>query len=258
MSLQWNPSTYLQFETERSRPFVDLLARVPTDPRTIVDIGCGPGHLTAALRSRWPAAEVVGLDASPQMIERAVTGNDDPRTHYELVDVTDWAPQERPDLITSNATFQWVPDQLAVIERVRDLVAEGGVLAFSVPVNFEAPSHVLLHEIASRGPYAAYTREVARLRALPTHTYLDTLAAPGWELDVWETTYLHILSGPDPVYRWIAGTGARPVLQALPNDLLERFVTDYKAALADAYPSEAFGTVLPFARAFVVASRVAP
>jgi trans-aconitate 2-methyltransferase len=68
----WNPGTYLQFGSERARPFLDLLTRVQAeDPEYVVDLGCGPGNLTALLSVRWPAAQVLGVDSSPEMIEAA-------------------------------------------------------------------------------------------------------------------------------------------------------------------------------------------
>ena len=71
----WDPGTYLRFGDERGRPFFDLLSRVQAvEPGLVIDLGCGPGNLTAALAARWPAARVLGVDNSPEMIEAARTG----------------------------------------------------------------------------------------------------------------------------------------------------------------------------------------
>lgn len=253
----WDPGDYLTYADERSRPFLDLVARVPGQPRSIVDLGCGPGHLSAVLRRRWPDADILGIDSSVQMVEQAVRDNDDEHTAYELADLTRWKPAAPVDLVISNAALQWVPDQLAVIERLRDQLAPGGTLAFQVPHNFDEPSHGLLREISAREPYAAYTEGLHRTGGVGPETYLDRLGEPGWRLDVWETTYFHVLSGEDPVFAWIRGTGARPVLQALPDELRARFEDEYRAALRDAYPVRSYGTVLPFPRVFAVAVREA-
>jgi trans-aconitate 2-methyltransferase len=132
-------------------------------------------------------------------------------------------------------------------------VAPGGAFAFSVPGNFDAPSHVLLRDLAAREPYAPHTTQVERPDSHDPETYLALLARPGWRVDAWETTYLHVLSGPDPVLRWVSSTGARPVLQALPDPLRARFEAEYGAALRVAYPEQPHGTVLPFRRVFCVA-----
>lgn len=251
----WDPTRYLQFADDRSRPFIDLVGRVEGTPRSIVDLGCGPGHLTAVLRARWADAEIQGVDSSPEMIDKAVADSADPHASYELADVSAWSPPEPVDLMISNALFQWVPDQLEVIERLSASVAPGGTFALQVPNNYASPSHVLLHEISSRGPYASHTEGLHDDRATAPEAYLDLFSRLGWSADVWETTYLHGLHGDDPVFDWISGTGARPILQALPVGLREEFVDDYKAALREAYPRTSSGTVFPFARVFAVARR---
>jgi trans-aconitate 2-methyltransferase len=253
----WDPDRYLQFADDRSRPFVDLVARVQGEPTRIVDLGCGPGHLTAVLHARWPAATIHGVDSSPDMIDTADADNRDDRTTYELADVTAWTTAEPVDLIVSNALFQWVPDQLAVIRRLTDLVAPGGTFALQVPCNYDAPSHRLLHEISSRPPYGEHTEGLHADRGTHAAAYLDLFTGLGWTTDAWETTYLHVLQGADPVFDWISGTGARPILQALPVGLREEFVADYQAALRGAYPAQPWGTVLPFSRTFAVARREA-
>ena len=253
---QWDPQRYLQFQGERTRPFLDLVAQIPTEPQSIVDLGCGPGHLTNVLRNRWPDATILGVDSSEAMIAQANEQNIDPDTSYLQADIADWSPQENPDLIISNAAFQWVPDQLTQIKRLRGIVAPGGTLAFQVPNNYAGPSHTLLAELAGRPPYAAFTSEISYARGVDAVTYLELLAHGEWALNVWETTYLHVLAGADPVFDWISGTGARPTLQALPPGVREQFVAEYRAALREAYPRRPFGTVLPFPRVFVVASRI--
>lgn len=247
---RWDPEKYLTFADERGRPFVELVHRVPGEPRAIVDLGCGPGQLTHILRERWPSAEITGVDSSPVMIDKAKAGNNDPHVSYALGDVSDWVGHA--DLIISNAMFQWVPDQLEVIERLAGLT---DTLAFQVPDNFGAPSHALMREVAGRTPYAKHLDGFEFRLGIGVETYLDLLAGLGWTVDVWETTYQHILQGDDAVFEWVSGTGARPVLQSLPDDVRPGFVDDYKAALREAYPQRSWGTVLPFARVFVVARR---
>lgn len=249
----WSPETYLRYADERSRPFLELLARVPGTPRTIVDLGCGPGHLTGALRRRWPEAEVLGVDASPAMIDRA--RRDDPDGAYVLADLRDFRPEVPVDLVVSNATLQWIPGHRALLPHLTSMVADTGALAFSVPGNHDASSHLVLHEVAARSPYRDATASVERPAAFDPEQYLDDLARPGWSVDAWETTYLHVLQGEDPVYTWISATGARPVLDALPDGLRPSFVTDLQEALRDAYPRRAYGTPLAFRRVFAVASR---
>jgi trans-aconitate 2-methyltransferase len=254
MTPGWDPDRYLRYADERGRPFLDLLARVgATAPHAVVDLGCGPATLTALLAERWPSARVSGLDSSAAMIAAA-------RASYPGLDLavedlrTYLAGGPEPvDVLVSNATLQWVPGHLDLLPRLVDQVAPGGWFAFQVPGNFEEPSHVIRRELAAEEPYAAHTAGVAVPDAFGPEVYLAALADLGCRVDAWETTYLHVLPGEDPVFTWVSGTGARPTIQALPDGLRERFVEDYKARLRTAYPAAPHGTVLPFRRVFVVA-----
>jgi trans-aconitate 2-methyltransferase len=251
MSHRWDPDRYLVHADERARPFVDLLARVAAEaPATVVDLGCGPGTLTALLARRWPGADVLGVDSSPEMVERArgVAG-----IRVEAGDVRTWRPDGPVDVLVANATYQWVPGHLELLPGLVGHVAPGGWFAFQVPGNHDAPSHVLLHGLAADPRFARFTQGVARPLSHDPAVYADVLRDLGCEVDAWETTYLHLLAGEDPVFSWISGTGARPTLQALPDDLRETFVAEYQALLREAYPRGPHGTTLPFRRVFVVA-----
>lgn len=257
----WDPTRYLTYADERGRPFVELLARVGADePREVVDLGCGPGNLTRLLTERWPAARVTGLDSSVEMIDAARAGVQG--VDFHVADLRDWAETgeageacEAVDVLISNATLQWVPGHLELLAALAERVRPGGWLAFQVPGNFDEPSHTIRRELADEAPYAAHTRDLATPASHDPGAYFGVLADLGWRVDAWETTYLHVLSGPDPVFTWVAGTGARPTLQALPDDLRTDFEDEFKQRLAAAYPPRPYGVVLPFRRIFVVARR---
>jgi trans-aconitate 2-methyltransferase len=254
----WDPRTYLEFADERSRPFVDLLSRVqPADPKLVVDLGCGPGQLTASLADRWPAAQIVGIDSSPEMITQA-TKFAGPRVRFLVQDLRHWQPETPVDVIISNATLQWVPGHRELLPLLISALSPKGWLAFQVPGNFDEPSHLLLRQLATDPRYAPLLTDLAWPDSANAAAYLDDLAQLGCSVDGWETTYLHVLSGPNPVFRWISGTGARPVLQALPDDQRAEFIAEYQQLLDEAYPSRPYGTVLPFRRIFVVAHRAPP
>ena len=249
----WDPVTYLEFADERSRPFVDLLSRVDaTHPTSVVDLGCGPGQLTASLADRWPEAQILGLDSSSEMITRAAEFAS-PRVSFQVQDLRNWRPEAPVDVIISNATLQWVPGHRELLPTLISSLRPHGWLAFQVPGNFEEPSHQLLRRLAADSRYAPMLTEVTWPSSADASAYLEDLAALGCSVDAWETTYLHVLTGPNPVFRWISGTGARPVLQALPDDRRTEFMSEYQELLDAAYPARSFGTVLPFRRIFVVA-----
>lgn len=266
MTVSWDPGTYLDFSSERGRPFQDLVARVRAQqPREVVDLGCGPGGLTASLADRWPTAHIVGLDSSPEMIaaagERARPG----RVEFALADLREWQPQQPVDVIVTNATLQWVIGHLDLLPVwVERNLKPDGWLALQVPGNLDDPLHTLLEDLARSPRWAdrlAASTEVRDVVPDPIG-YAEVLAAAGCEVDAWETTYLHILDpagrlGPDAVLGWAKGTALRPMLDALPdNDSREEFLEEYAELLRSAYPRREWGTPLPFRRVFAVAHKV--
>ena len=250
----WDPDRYLTYADERGRPFVELVARIGAqEPATVVDLGCGPGNLTTLLRERWPDADIRGLDSSPEMIEKARAA--DAGISFEVADLRTWVSGADPvDVLVSNATLQWVPGHLDLLPALVRRTRPGGWLAFQVPGNFDEPSHTIRRVLAGEAPYAAHTRGVAVPRSHDPAVYLEALTDLGCTVDAWETTYLHVLTGPDPVFTWVSGTGARPTLQALPDDLRPAFEEEFRRRLRAAYPERHGHVVLPFRRIFVVAS----
>lgn len=252
----WDPGQYRRFADERARPFFDLLARVEVDdPACVVDLGCGPGELTAELARRWPAATVLGVDNAPAMIE-AAREQQRARLSFELADVATWWPAAPVDVLVANALLQWVPDHMDLLPRWVAALNPGGVLALQVPGNFDKPGHVVAREMAATSRWRSLLGGAALNRqAGDPADYLDILAGAGCEVDAWETTYLHVLAGEDPVVAWYCGTGLRPVLAVLDDAQAGEFLAEYGARMRAAYPPRAFGTVLPFRRVFAVARR---
>ncbi|HEV7205181.1 MAG TPA: trans-aconitate 2-methyltransferase [Jatrophihabitans sp.] len=255
--MRWDPSQYARYADERGRPFADLLARVRADaPRRVVDLGCGPGALTAGLVPRWPDATVEGVDSSEEMIAAAAALATD-RLSFRLGDVADFAVPADADVVLSNATLQWVPGHRGLLTRWAGELPPGGWLAFQVPGNFGSPSHRLMRALAESPRWATVLGGVLRhddAVAEPVE-YAELLLAAGLEVDVWETTYVHVLQGTDPVLGWVRGTGLRPVLVALSDDEAAEFTATYAAELRAAYPTGASGTPFPFRRIFAVARR---
>jgi trans-aconitate 2-methyltransferase len=261
MTAHWNPDQYLRYAQERERPFWELIARVEErPPRQVVDLGCGPGTATAALLSRWPQARIHGIDSSAAMIEQAATHAQPPQLTFELQDIRSW--QALPgsiDLLLSNAALHWVPGHLDLFERWLATLTPEGSFAFQVPRNFDQPSHTLLAQLAASPEWAGKLGGV-RQRALDlpsVEEYHERLSALGANVDIWETIYHQVLSGPDPVLEWVRGTALTPYLAALDPGEAVAFESRYAATLRDAYPQLASGgTLFPFKRLFVLASRL--
>ena len=257
--MRWDPEVYGRWTNERARPFTDLLARVDVaDPGLVVDLGCGPGGLTASLARRWPSARLVGVDSSAEMIAAARSLDAEDvvdRVRFVQADLREWAPDAPVDVLVSNAVLQWVPDHLELLPTFASWLAPGGVLALQVPGNFGSPAHTLLRELAGSSRWRSRLPEAPRAATPGPLDYLARLAALGLRVDAWETTYLHLLDGPDPVLEWMRGTGLRPTLAALHDADQAAFSAEYAERLRAAYPEQPFGTVLPFRRVFAVAGR---
>ncbi len=253
----WNAELYLRFEDERTRPALDLHQRVRlTDPRRCIDLGCGPGNSTELMATRFPGATVEGLDSSPDMIEAARKRL--PNVAFSLGDVAEWSADSRYDLIFANAVLQWIPDHAALLPRLVRALASGGVLAMQMPDNLAEPSHRAMEEVAAEGPWAARLVNARRDRATvgSLADYRRWLMAAGCDTDLWRTTYLHALAGPDAIVEWLKGTGLRPWLEPLTNEERAGFLARYREKIASAYPPEPDGKVLlRFPRLFVVATR---
>ncbi|HEY2050729.1 MAG TPA: trans-aconitate 2-methyltransferase [Caulobacteraceae bacterium] len=255
--MNWSARQYVAFEEERTRPVRDLLAAVPRDSALrAIDLGCGPGNSTEVLLDRFPDAAVSGLDSSPDMIEAARRRL--PAVEFEVGSVEDWDGPGPLDVILANAVFHWVPDHAHLFARLVEKLDPGGVLAVQMPDNLDEPSHRLMREIAAEGPWADQLAAAAgaRTEVQTAEWYFRLLQPLCARVDVWRTTYHHLLAGPSAVVEWFKGSGLRPFLAPLDEAHRAAFLARYEAAIAVAYPPAADGTVLlPFPRLFIVAVR---
>jgi trans-aconitate 2-methyltransferase len=255
--MTWQPALYRRFEDERTRPAQELLARVALERAThVVDLGCGPGNSTELLVERFAGATVVGTDTSEAMLESARQRL--PQCQFELSDVSTWQAQEAPDLIFSNAMLQWVPGHTQLFPRLFSALAPGGVLAVQMPDNLNEPTHRLMREVASDGPWASELVAAMRARALiaPAEGYYDLLAPEAATLDIWRTTYQHPMGSPADIVAWVKATGLRPFIDPLSDTLRAAFLVEYERRIAEAYPARADGKrLLAFPRLFIVAKR---
>ncbi|NGO71494.1 trans-aconitate 2-methyltransferase [Streptomyces boncukensis] len=262
----WDPGQYLHHADHRLRPVLDLLARVPAElpgrpaPR-IADLGCGPGGPSAPLAERYPEAYITGYDNSPAMLAEARAHERPGRLDFAEADLATWrpSPADRFGLLFSNAALQWVPDHVSAFPAWVAALPPGGVLAFQVPGNFSAPSHTLLAELRNAPRWRSRVGAPPRTDAVRTPSeYAERLLALDCAVDAWETTYIHLLTGEDPVLDWVKGTALRPVLTLLDDDpgARDAFLSEYAEALREAYPQGPDGrTPFPFRRVFAVAER---
>jgi trans-aconitate 2-methyltransferase len=252
----WDPAQYLRFADERLRPALDLLAQVPLDaPARVVDLGCGAGNVTAILRRRFPEADIVGVDSSAAMLEKARAATPDCR--FEQADFIRWQPREATDLIYSNAALHWVDEHALLFPRLLSFLAPGGVLAIQMPAMHDTPLRLLPYEIAATGPWGEHLRGIGSAPGiLSPMEYWDMLRPHVASLDMWQTTYMHALGGENAVMEWASGSSLRPFLDKLPDDQKAAFRQAYSDASRPHYPRRPDGTtLLPFHRLFMVARK---
>ncbi|KUH82216.1 MULTISPECIES: trans-aconitate 2-methyltransferase [unclassified Mycobacterium] len=249
----WNAEVYLAFADQRGRPFFDLLSRVGADaPRRVADLGCGPGNLTVGLAQRWPRAAIDALDSSPEMVAAARERGID----AHVGDLRDWVPKADTDVVISNAALQWVPGHSQLLVGWAGQLPAGAWLAIQVPGNFDAPSHREVRQLARRDRWAEPLRDFpfGEGQVFDAAGYADLLTDAGCTVDAWETTYVHVLTGENPVLQWLTGTALRPVRSRLTGPEWDEFRADLIPLLDAAYPMRADGkTFFPFRRIFVVA-----
>ena len=257
--MSWDPAQYLRFSGERMRPAVDLLARIEhAEPATVVDLGCGAGNLAPLLAARWPAARLTGVDSSPDMLARA--RRDHPGARFVQADIGTWRPEAPVDILYSNAALHWVESHAELLPRLlEEAVAPGGTLAVQMPRNFGAPSHTMIVETIEQGPWRARLEPLLRREPVaPPASYWRRLQGCAAALQIWETEYLQVLSGDDPVAEYTKGTWLKQFLDRLEGAEREAFEAEYRGRVRPYYPREADGrTLFAFRRLFIVARRAA-
>jgi trans-aconitate 2-methyltransferase len=253
--MAWDPAQYLKFAGPRLRPALDLLQRISLDaPRNVYDLGAGAGNVTRLIAARWPDAHIVGVDSSAEMLARASA--ELPELEWQQADLGTWQPSRPADLIYSNAALHWLDGHDRLFTGLFKSLAPQGVLAVQIPRNFGARSHTLITETALGGPWRATLEPL--LRPAPVEEpefYYDLMAPLAASLDMWETEYLQVLDGENPVKEWTKGTWLLPLLAALEEPERSRFEAAYAERVAAAYPKRGDGkTLFPFRRLFIIAA----
>ncbi len=256
--MSWSASQYTKFEDERNRPIRDLLARIPTTRvMNAADIGCGPGNSTELLQARFPEAVITAIDSSADMIEAARKRA--PAIQFEIDDIPRWRNRGPFDVILANAVLQWIPGHESLVPELLAKLAPGGSIAVQVPDNLEEPAHCIMREVAAEGPWASKLADASSARAARREAdwYYSLLRGCGVSVDIWRTTYYHLLpGGAAAIIEWFKGTGLRPLLQPLDEDEARGYLARYEELVARAYPATPDGPVLlPFPRLFFVATR---
>jgi trans-aconitate 2-methyltransferase len=260
MKNDWNPELYLKFDKERTQPSIDLVSRIESEnPKKIIDIGCGPGNSTQILVSRWPTSNIIGLDNSITMIEKAK--KDYPWQEWKLLDAGKNKIEGKYDIVFSNATIQWIPNHKDLLKKFHSILTENGIMAIQIPLFWDMPVGKALISIANDKHWADIAKDVLELFSIHNSSfYYDILTELFQSIDMWETNYIHILDSHQSVLEMIRGAGLRPFLERLESDSERKIFSDrvLEEIIRD-YPSQKDGKVLfPFTRLFFIGKLINP
>lgn len=252
--MPWDPNQYLKFAGERVQPALDLIARIGAEtPREIVDLGCGAGNLTPFLSGRWPDAHVTGVDNSPDMLARARI--DHPAVTFVEADIAQWHPPRPVDALFSNAALHWLDHHPALFPALLSKLSPGGWFAVQMPRASDSPMQACTAEIIASGPWRPILEPGRRTRAVgPPEEYWRLLSPHCASLTLWETEYMHVLSGENPVTEFAKGSGLKQLLDKLQEPMRTDFEAAYRKRIVDHYPREADGhTLFKMRRLFILA-----
>lgn len=258
--IDWNPDLYLKFGKERTLPARDLISRIGLEnPTRILDIGCGSGNSTIELKKRWPNAEIIGIDNSDAMIEKARSLY--PEIDFRLMDAKeDLTCLGKFDIVFSNAAIQRMGGHEELIKKWYALLNIGGTIAIQLPLVDGIPGQQALYELEYVKKYRPYFEgKKLRFNNHPSTFYYDVLShlSAAKNIQIWTTTYMHVMQGIDGILQWYESTSMKNYLNALPNDeFRENFKNNYRIKLKNVYSVRPDGTVLfDYKRLFVVVSK---
>lgn len=250
----WNSEQYTKFEKERTQPSVDLISRIEIEPKTVLDIGCGPGNSTNRLHNAFPNAYILGVDSSDDMLKKACA------LHHELkfkkcVIPDDLESIGKFDLIFSNACLHWIPHHEQLLPQIMGSLNENGVLAVQMPLVQNADFYHLLHKMIDCQRWEKL-QNVSNFHNLsPNETY-NILAKTAHSVEMWETVYYHTVPCHNSVLEWYKGSGLRPYLDLLTDEERDVFLKKLLEQLHETYPVQSDGKIiLKMPRLFFIAKK---
>lgn len=251
----WNPQLYLKYKNERTQPSIDLVSRIDAEnPEKIIDIGCGPGNSTRVLAQRWPESIITGLDNSPAMIEKA--GMDYPDQEWILSDISGFETDIKYDIVFSNAAIQWIPGHENLLLKLFSFLSTGGALAIQIPQFNEMPLGKSLEKISGKIKWKELTHGCRELFTYhESGYYYDILAQSSNSIEMWETSYCHVMDSHESILEWIRSTGLKPYIDRMKDDFMKsEFEYEVLESIRQDYPEQKNGKVLfPFKRLFFIA-----
>ncbi len=251
----WNSEQYLKFKKERTQPSFDLAEKIEAvNPKRIIDIGCGPGNSTAVLKKQFPDAYILGVDFSPNMIEKAKT--DYPDMDFMLFDAEKDFDKLNGnfDIVFSNACIQWIPNHRKLLTEMMGVLNSGGVLAVQIPFQFDQPMHKAIQQVAAGVKWKEIIPFERVFNILSENEYFDILCELSSDFTMWKTVYFHRMPSQFSIIEWYRATGLKPYLDILSDKMKAEFENDVFEKIKPFYPVQQNGEVIfRFPRLFFTA-----
>ena len=257
MENTWDSEKYLKFEKERTQPAIDLVRRVEgRNVSSVLDVGCGPGNSSVVIKNIFPNADILGIDFSADMIERAKKDYVDITFEQWDADVFTEETSKKFDLIFSNACLQWLPNQFKTIINLYKLLNDNGIMAVQIPCNFDEPIHHLINKVVTSEKWKAVIKYQRNYVMSSVEEYFNVISALSDEFDIWTTTYHHVLPSHEAIWSWYEGTGLRPYLSQLDDSMKDEFKKDIMEEIRKNYPLQKSGKIIfDFPRLFFVVEK---
>lgn len=253
----WSSEQYLKFKKQRTQPAVDLAERIAADqPKNILDIGCGPGNSTAVLKERFPGADILGVDNSENMIDKAKASY--PDLDFRICDITcELDKLDTYDVIFSNACLQWIPNHREFIPAFFGKLNEKGVLAVQIPMNGEEPLFKIMSKVIAEPRWNFSDMNIEINETLLPEEYFDILSSCTESFDIWETVYYHRMPSIEAMVEWVKGTRLRPYINALDKSNAKLLENEIAERAAEIYGKQKNGEIIfKFRRFFFTAAKV--
>lgn len=250
----WNSNQYTKFEKERTQPSVDLIHRINILPESILDIGCGPGNSTNQLYEYFPKANILGIDSSDNMLDKAEKSY--PHLKFRKCFIPDDIESiENFDLIFSNACLHWIPDHKNLFPKLMSKLNRGGMFAVQMPLVQNAMFYKILNKLISTDKWKKLRDIHIFYNLEPNETY-DILSKISKNVTMWDTTYYHIVPSHSSVIDWYKGSGLRPYLDILNQTEKSEFLSELLEMIKNNFPVQSDNSViLKMPRLFFTASK---
>lgn len=250
----WNPELYEKFIKDRTQPSIDLVSRLAAlNPKTILDLGCGPGNSTKVLKDNFPNAKVIGADNSDEMLAKARELYSDIEFIHLDASGDFHEVSDKFDIVFSNACIQWIPNHRELLPKLMSLLNPNGTLAVQLPVQAKLAIQNIIDELAVK--WNDKINPVS-FNDLTQEEYFDVLSEISKDFEIWETTYCHRMPDYDSIIEWYKGTGLRPYLEQLSSGDANAFVSEVYDEVKNRYSVQKNGEIIfRFPRLFFTAKK---